>query len=44
MGEQADTSTGTPAPRQRIETLDTKPDRLGFLREVSYYVIPRLMI
>ena len=40
----ADTSAGAPAPRPRIEMLDTKPDRLRIVREVSYYVIPGLLI
>jgi len=40
----ADTSGEAPAPRPRIEMLDVKPDRLRIVREISYYVIPSLLI
>ena len=39
-----DTWSAPPAPRQRIEILDPTPDRLRFLREMSYYAVPVLLI
>ena len=36
--------SGHAAPRPRIEMLDVKPDRLKWVREVSYYVIPSLLL
>ena len=40
----AETSSGQSHPRPRVEVLDPKPDRLRIVREISYYVIPGLLL